>query len=497
MTGGDINFKVNLDDSNVAGEVKETMRDVEQATEGASESAEDYAQKLEDAETKVKGISGKLVTALAATAGLGKVVGIAWDYFKRLLTTNKEFNQSVAQIRAALATAFQPLYDSVIPALNTVLQLAVSIANAFARFTNLLFGKSTAQSAANAKALNAQADALKNVGGAAASAEKNLAGFDEINNLGSDSAGGGGGGGASAFDFSAIEETKSKILELQAIVGSASLAIGAILLFSGHILLGLSLISLGAIALYGIATEPGGEDIVSNVRDKINKILDIASSSMMVLGVILVCCGLVPMGIALIVAGLGTYVALLAFNWDTIVNQIRDTWNKIKSFWNTNIAPVFTLQFWTDLFSCIGDALGDTMKNILNFLIAGVNDIITMLNAVAEFDIPAGPFGAWEASHVTLWKIPSIPMLAQGAVIPPNAPFMAMLGDQKNGTNIEAPLSTIQQAVADVLGSDVLYSAFLRALNDSDAVSRVYLNGKEVSDTVEMYSRRRSRANGG
>lgn len=47
----------------------------------------------------------------------------------------------------------------------------------------------------------------------------------------------------------------------------------------------------------------------------------------------------------------------------------------------------------------------------------------------------------------------SIPRLATGAVIPPNAPFLAMLGDQKSGTNIEAPLDTIKQALAEVLGS--------------------------------------------
>lgn len=47
----------------------------------------------------------------------------------------------------------------------------------------------------------------------------------------------------------------------------------------------------------------------------------------------------------------------------------------------------------------------------------------------------------------------NIPYLASGAVIPPNAPFMAVLGDQKNGTNIEAPLDTIKQAVSEVIGS--------------------------------------------
>ena len=48
-------------------------------------------------------------------------------------------------------------------------------------------------------------------------------------------------------------------------------------------------------------------------------------------------------------------------------------------------------------------------------------------------------------------SVPKIPQLAKGAVIPPNREFLALLGDQKRGTNIEAPLSTIEQAVSNVL----------------------------------------------
>ena len=41
----------------------------------------------------------------------------------------------------------------------------------------------------------------------------------------------------------------------------------------------------------------------------------------------------------------------------------------------------------------------------------------------------------------------NIPALATGAVIPPNREFLAVLGDQKNGTNIESPVSEIENAV--------------------------------------------------
>ena len=45
----------------------------------------------------------------------------------------------------------------------------------------------------------------------------------------------------------------------------------------------------------------------------------------------------------------------------------------------------------------------------------------------------------------------NLPHLAQGAVIPANREFLAVLGDQKSGTNVEAPLSTIEQAVENVM----------------------------------------------
>ena len=67
----------------------------------------------------------------------------------------------------------------------------------------------------------------------------------------------------------------------------------------------------------------------------------------------------------------------------------------------------------------------------------------------------------------------SIPRLAQGAVIPPNREFMAVLGDQKHGTNIEAPLSTIQEAVAVELQQQIAammagFEAVVKAIQEKD-----------------------------
>lgn len=77
-------------------------------------------------------------------------------------------------------------------------------------------------------------------------------------------------------------------------------------------------------------------------------------------------------------------------------------------------------------------------------MIGGLNQI--------QFDVPDWvPFIGGEHFGINIPRIPTIPYLAQGAVIPPNQRFLAVLGDQKRGTNVEAPLDTIKQALAEVM----------------------------------------------
>lgn len=123
----------------------------------------------------------------------------------------------------------------------------------------------------------------------------------------------------------------------------------------------------------------------------------------------------------------------------------------------------------SDIFSSIGTKIKEKINAIIGFIngmisgvARGINSIINSLNKLS-FKVPdwlqyvpgassiAGKKFGFNIKTITA---PQIPYLATGAVIPPNAPFMAVLGDQKHGTNIEAPLDTIKQAVAEVIGSN-------------------------------------------
>ena len=118
-----------------------------------------------------------------------------------------------------------------------------------------------------------------------------------------------------------------------------------------------------------------------------------------------------------------------------------------------------------DIFSGIINSLTSVIEffinsaiDLINGLIGGVNEIT---GAVGIPNIPSIP------------RV-NIPKLATGAVIPPNAPFMAVLGDQKHGTNIEAPLDTIKQAVREVVGNG----------NGGVLHAHLYLDGKEVLTSI-------------
>ena len=142
-----------------------------------------------------------------------------------------------------------------------------------------------------------------------------------------------------------------------------------------------------------------------------------------------------------------------------------------------------------DIFKAAINAIIDLLEGFANIGITILNGLIDLLNRV-NFDLKVpdwvpGIGGnnyhvGFNIPHVN-WAI-TIPRLAQGAVIPPNREFMAVLGDQKSGTNIEAPLDTIvaafRQAVRE-MGSN----------NDQRVEVRVYLDSREIKAGQQRLSR--------
>ena len=103
----------------------------------------------------------------------------------------------------------------------------------------------------------------------------------------------------------------------------------------------------------------------------------------------------------------------------------------------------------------------------------------------------------------TSLSMPSIPRLAQGAVLPANKPFMAVVGDQRHGTNVEAPLATIQQALDLALNDRLegMMAGFNAVTTRQEQILDAIL-GLDISDgalhgAVKRYERRMALAGGG
>lgn len=123
------------------------------------------------------------------------------------LMVNEQFSTALRRLQGVLLTAFQPIYDAVLPALTSLISALASAIATVTQFFASLFGTTAKKAQSNAKALYGQAKALEATGEAAKDAEKAFASFDEVEVLGNkkeDTSGAGGGISAETgplFDF--------------------------------------------------------------------------------------------------------------------------------------------------------------------------------------------------------------------------------------------------------------------------------------------------------
>lgn len=283
---------------------------------------------------------------------------------------------------------------------------------------------------------------------------------------------------------SIVEALRGPIGEIVAYVSGALLVLGIILCCTGVSLpLGIALIAAGAVGLATVAAL-NWDKIVSSLKGPVGKIAAYVSGALLVLGIILCCTGvMLPLGIALIAAGAAGLVTVTALNWGAILEKIKGVWESIKKWWNESAKKYFTLEYWENKGKEIIDGLLDGLKKAwegLSSWFSGVWDKL-FKNKKATVDIeassPAGDYnsgGRMAAPVIPEIDTSSIPALARGKVIPPNHEFVALLGDQKNGTNIETPLATMVQAFRQAL-SDMGYNGSSEAVLvlDRDVLGKV------------------------
>ena len=195
--------------------------------------------------------------------------------------------------------------------------------------------------------------------------------------------------------------------------------------------------------------------------------------------------GLVETAIGLMADAIDIILVVLRGLLDFLSAVFRGDWG---AAWNA-IADT-ALAVWDRIKSGIKSAVNGIIGFINGMIQAAVNGLNRVIDAIntLSFDVPdwvpgiGGSSLGFDFSHITA---PQIPYLAQGAVIPPNREFLAVLGDQSHGTNVEAPLATIQQAVASVMQD--YQDGNLAALEQVVAVLRQILEavyGIHIGDAV-------------
>jgi hypothetical protein len=161
---------------------------------------------------------------------------------------------------------------------------------------------------------------------------------------------------------------------------------------------------------------------------------------------------------------LGTKISTI---WDNIKSTARQKWNAI---WSTignlveRIKNGIVGKFATaknKVVEIFGE-IKDTIRNILNKVIGIVNGAIGTVNSAIGGIESAFSFGPWKVPtpfgsktigfRATFPRVPTVPYLAKGAVIPPRSEFLAVLGDQKQGNNIETPEALLRKIVREESG---------------------------------------------
>lgn len=483
-----------------AGELQKQIAEQEKAPEiikATSDAVEKFSM-------RVKKLAKRVLVFTVIASALRKLK----TWFTNVLKTNDQAQKAFAQLKAALLTLAQPIVNVLIPAFIAFVQILARVVAGLARLVSALFGTSAKASADAAKALNDETKAIKGAGSAAKKAGKSLAAFDEINQLSDSSS---GGGVSLDPDFSIFDEADKrfdKIAKAVALIGAGLLAwkisdklpgilgtvmqkIAGIAIACGGLILiwdavsdafenginwgNLGELLLGATALVGGLALAFGKvgagigvviaggallitafnDIATNGTNLKNALALLAGLVLTGLGFFILTGSVIPLVIAGILAVVAAVLALTGNLEEFAVNLKENILGGIIDF----ITGVFTGDWekaWDGvkkIFKGIWNSIVIVVESAINIMIKGINWLISKLNTI-HFDIPdwvpiigGKSFGI----HINPVAEVKLPRLATGAVIPPNREFLAVLGDQKSGTNIETPLATMIQAFKQAL----------------------------------------------
>lgn len=212
-------------------------------------------------------------------------------------------------------------------------------------------------------------------------------------------------------------------------------------------------------------------------------------------------------GVSRAVTALSTVLLLVIGNWDKVAAGAKNALQGVKNAWQ-GVSGWFHEKVLAPLqngFRNTANGIIGFVNGLLKGISSGINAVVRAINGLS-ITLPQwvpGLGGQTLGFHLKTVAAPQIPYLAQGAVLPANRPFLAMVGDQHHGTNVEAPLATIQDAVALVMedmaqanlaGQEAIVERLDQLLS---AVLGIRIGDEAIARAAQRYQRKLAVMKGG
>jgi hypothetical protein len=329
-------------------------------------------------------------------------------------------------------------------------------------------------------------------------------------------------------NWSSLSDSVQNVISIiMAAVGGAALVVGAILAFSGiNIPLGIGLMLVGAASL-GTAVALNWDAIKTALQGPVGGITALVSGALLALGAILAFTGVgIPLGIALMLVGAAGLATVVALNWDSIKNTLTTVIASIMAILSgamlvlgvllclsgagigLGLALIFgALKLSEKAWEMDDNPVTNFVKNMMNGVIRIINKAIDSINELFHITFSGLTIGGVQiipSFDIKMIDVPKIPLMAEGGFPEQGQMFIAREAGAEMVGNIGRRTAVVnnEQIVASISGGvaeaneeqNVLLreqNSLLRAILEKD--SGVYLDGKNLTNSVEKYQRERGR----
>jgi len=201
-----------------------------------------------------------------------------------------------------------------------------------------------------------------------------------------------------------------------------------------------------------------------------------------VVGILLCATGVsLPLGLALILSGIKAFKTGETINSDLILNTVKDTWARIKNFWNAHIGYVFKKEWWSRKFDCIKQGMKDALNGVIGIVERTINNIVSKLNS---FSIKIPNWVPTYGGSSLGFNIPyaHLPRLAKGGIVNNPGRGQAVIAGEA-GAEAILPLQNNTEWM-DMLVDKVADRVSMNVVN------RITIDGKDVNSSNKKYDSR-------